>query len=208
MVGNRQIEDRRGRRDNEHTRRTNNRHRQECLCHIGYWRRRGTCRASTQRECQDRPSGFSHRHLPPRYELILRLMLFCTSRVLRSASSGEGSFLGFVVGVVCVARFRSASSSAMMSTDERTVTGLTLGSFAALSVWLKSISGSAAGEATGTSEMMRASRFAVFASVLSEKALRAGAECATSSEDSISSTSSSISTTAAIGAVLAVVDGG
>ena len=50
-----------------------------------------------------------------------------------------------------VARFRSPSSSAMMSTDERTLTCFTSGAaFVVFSVWLKSISGSGAGGAIGS----------------------------------------------------------
>src|SRR5207244_2992186 len=54
------------------------------------------------------------------------------------------------LGVDCVAFFRSDSSSAMMSTDERTLTCLTCAFFAGFSDWLKSISGSSAGDSSST----------------------------------------------------------
>ena len=64
----------------------------------------------------------------------------------RSASSGEVSFFAGCFGVDCVARFRSDSSSAMMSTDDRTLTCLTSGAaLACFSVCPKSISGSGGG---------------------------------------------------------------
>ena len=78
----------------------------------------------------------------------------CTSRFgfggWRSASSGEVSFFAGCFGADCVARFRSDSNSAMMSTDERTLTCLTSGAaLACFSVCPKSISGSGGGGGAG-----------------------------------------------------------
>src|SRR5260221_7294811 len=64
------------------------------------------------------------------------------------SAMGSSFFTGWTV--VCVAFLRNDSSTAMTSTDDRTLTCLTSGAaLAGFTVWLKSISGSGDGEAAG-----------------------------------------------------------